>query len=210
MIAETVCLEEFALKKNCSEYLIVQGVRNHILFKCASSPCVPAYWWQYSKHLSQFSDQSWWKTDLGRLELPSASLRIRRKHLQPLERAAFSFFFFQIANSASILSFAYFLLCQCQVLHEMYLLINYSCLKWSAVAWCQDKNSYQWSRICHYGEYVTLFQHKINLIYRIITSIDFSDKSFLLFVFFEVACYGVFFLQRVEIEMHETTELYTS
>ena len=80
------------LKKKCSEYLIVQGVRNHILFKCASSPCVPAYWWQYSKHLSQFSDQSWWKTDLERLELPSASLRIRRKHLQPLERAAFSFF----------------------------------------------------------------------------------------------------------------------
>lgn len=57
-----ICLQK--KKKNCSECLIVRGVRSHILFKCASSPHVPAYWWQRSKHLSQFSDQSWWKRDL--------------------------------------------------------------------------------------------------------------------------------------------------
>lgn len=63
MISETVWLVEFALKK-CSECLITQGVNNHILLKYASSHHFPPYQQQYSKHLFQFSDQSWLKTDL--------------------------------------------------------------------------------------------------------------------------------------------------
>lgn len=65
-------------------------------------------------------------------------------------------------NFALLFCFAYFLICQCHLLHEMCLSINYSHLELSAVAHLSGQESIL--VFVTKGKYLGLFQHGINLI----------------------------------------------